>query len=372
MKRNYVMIGYLAPIVIGIIVFFIPKKHTFESLINNYKNTSTLSGVILVAHEHTILYQKVFGLANKEKDIKNNIHSEFLIASITKQFTAAAILLLVQKGLIQLNHPVSEYLSASHPIWDKKMPTWADTITIHHLLSHSSGLAEYVSLPGFDAFYDKPHTSKELIQFFSDQTVRFSPGNKYEYSGSGYNLLGAIIESVSGKSYGEFLKANFFDPLNLTNIYASHTQLLSDIQKDHPNISIGYNYNPRNNQIEKAGLVNLSTAFSEASIISNVNDLYRWLYALYSGQLISETMLKKMTTPYFTIEDDLGVGYGIYSDPNKGNPVYVHTGIINGYEGIALYSPLKKIYVIILSNLQGSNIFSLGYSLIDLAVQKHL
>lgn len=125
MKRNYVKIGYLALIVIGIIVFFIPKKHTFENLITNYKNTSTLSGVILVAHEDTILYQKAFGLANKEKNIINNIHSEFLIASITKQFTAAAILLLVQKGLIQLNHAVSEYLSASHPIWDNTMPNWA-------------------------------------------------------------------------------------------------------------------------------------------------------------------------------------------------------------------------------------------------------
>ncbi len=371
MKQKYILL--LTLLLIGLCIaglFIIFKRQSLENIIHNHQKNNPLSGVILIADQNNILYLKAFGFANKEQNIKNDLNSEFLLASITKQFTAAGILLLAEKGLINLNEPVSTYLPNTNPIWGNTMPKWAKTITIHHLLSHSAGLAEYVTLPGFDTFYCNPHTTAELIQFFAYHPVNFSPGGTYEYSGSGYNLLGAIIETVSGKSYSQFLADNFFAPLNLKNIYAHHSQMLSDLQKDRPLISHGYNYNSVTKQIETAGMVNLSTAFSEASVISNATDFYQWLHALYTGKLISDGMLKKMTTAYFTIEDNLGVGYGIYIDPNKGNLVYVHTGRINGYEAITLYSPVKKIYVIILSNLKGSNIFELGYSLIDFAAKK--
>lgn len=351
-----------------IYVCFTLKKQTIDDVINNFTHNHPLSGVILVAQDDTITYLKAFGDADRLNNVRNTTNNEFLLASITKQITAVAILLLVDKGLIDLNKPVSTYLNQKNHLWkNKKVPAWADTITVHHLLTHSEGLPDYVSMPEFSHFYSTTHTTAELLQFFAYHPVRFPAGDKYEYSGSGYNVLGAIIEAVSGKSYEQFLKENFFDPINLKHMYAPHTQLLSTFQKEHPNLSKGYNYNPDTKKIEPAGLVNLSTAFSEASIIANITDLYSWLHALYSEKLISTKMLKKMMTDYFIIEDDMRIGYGVYKDPNNGAMVYVHTGIINGYESIYLYNPMQKIYVIILSNIKGTNIYPLAYDIMKAA-----
>lgn len=367
MKKAFMFIMAVVITIVFIYFCFTSRKQTIDSVIIHFTKKHHLSGVLLVAYDDTITYLKAFDRANRSNNRINTIDSEFLLASITKQITAAAILLLVDRGIIDLNKPVSTYLNQKSPFWkNKKVPAWADKITIHHLLTHSSGLPDYVTLPEFHNFYSKPHTTAELLQFFSYHPIRFIEGSKYEYSGTGYNVLGAIIETVSGKNYEQFLKDNFFGPLHLKHMYALQ-QLLSEVLKEQPMLSKGYNYDPSTKKIEPAGLVNLSTAFAEASIITNATDLYHWFRALYSGKLISDAMLKKMTTAYFTIDDNLGVGYGIYIDPNKGNLVYVHTGIINGYESIYLYNPVQKIYVIILSNIKDSNIYPLAYEIMTAA-----
>lgn len=349
----------------AIIYYLITRKETIDHVINVFRQRHPLSGVILAAHDDTIIYYKAFGNADYCKNYSNTHDSKFLLASITKQITAAAILLLVDKKLIDLNKPVSAYLTQKSSFWkNEEVPAWANKITIHHLLTHSSGLPEYVTLPEFSDFYSQPRSVAEILQFFSYHPVKFTAGEKYEYSGSGYNLLGAIIEEVSKKSYSNFLKENFFDPLDLKDIYAPDKQLLSAIQKEDPALSKGYNYDSKTKKIEPAGLVNLSTAFSEASIIASAGNLYSWLSALYEGKIISKELVTKMTSDYFLVEDNLSIGYGVYKDTSEGMLVYVHTGRINGYESIYLYNPNHKIFVIILSNIQGSNIYPLAYEIL--------
>jgi CubicO group peptidase (beta-lactamase class C family) len=360
MKNKIIVI--LIIIIFSVSLYFL-SSNSIQNHIRNYQQKNTLSGVILAAKGDTILYHKAFGYANNEKKIKNTINHEFLIGSITKQITAAAILLLVDRGLLDLHMPLSTYILPNNEIWKNKMPEWANLITSHDLLTHTSGLIEYVNLPEFPAFYENIHHSKELIQLFMDYPLKFKPGNTYEYSGSGYNVLGLLIEVISGMSYKEFLRESFFIPLNLKNIYVGNG-FLSAIEEKNSNISIGYQLDKK--QIKKAGEVNLSTAFAEASVISTATDLYRWLIALYSHKIISKESLHKMTTSYITTKNGEGVGYGLFMDKSLGYSVYVHTGRIDGYESIALYNPANQAIVVILSNIMGSSIYSLAYELISL------
>lgn len=366
MKFKIILMSLLIVISLSSLYFFMHKPQTIDSYLIRYQKQHILSGAVLIARKDTIAYLNAFGLAAQEKNIKNTSSSEFLIGSLTKQFTAAAILGLVDKGLLELDKSVSTYLPSTNPIWLNNMPDWADQITIHHLLSHSSGLPEYVALPGFEEFYKNPHTTTELIQFFANHPLNFKPGTQYAYSGSGYNLLGAIIETVSWKDYETFLHDIIFKPLHLQHIYAPATKLLSEVKKEHPNISVGYNLDTKTNQFIPAGQINLSTAFAEASIIADAADLYKSLLAIFTGNIISQNMLQKMTTPSFTTEEGTGVGYGIFIDKSLGFITYAHSGRINGYESISLYEPRNEITVIILSNILGSNIYGLAYELMAL------
>ncbi|HEX2978470.1 MAG TPA: serine hydrolase domain-containing protein [Candidatus Babeliales bacterium] len=326
-----------------------------------------INGTFLVAHGADGIFNEGFGWADKERKIKNSSKSQYLIGSITKQFTAVAILKLVDQGNIDLHKPISTYLPHHHPIWCGNFQEWANTITIHHLLIHSSGLPEYVRLEGFGDFYKKPRSSKEFITFISDQQLSFEPGSKYEYSGTGYNILGIIIESVTGIDYGSFLAKELFKPLNMKSTYAAHREMLSCVQKIHPELSIGYNLDEQTKELQPGDNVNMTTAFAEASIISNTDDLHAWNLALYAGKIISAKSLELMLTPHLqTNYKNMATGYGvlIYKSPEEF--FYKHDGMINGYQSSLLYQPKHKLTIVGLSNALGSNPDELVYKIQDL------
>jgi CubicO group peptidase (beta-lactamase class C family) len=369
--------GALAIILSCIVILFFLRiismhrvSHCFDlknvkDIIQKYEQEKLLSGTILIAQKGKIIFLESYGFANIDKKIKNTNNNKFLIASLTKEFTAAAILLLADRKLINIHEKISTYLKPDAAIWGGKMPAWANEITIHQLLSHGAGLPSYISLPGFDEFYEKPQSTAQLIQFIAQAELIFKPGTSYKYTGTSYNILGAIIETVSSKSYGNFLKENFFEPLGLKNIYAPHDAILRQVMQEDPQLSVGYRLNEQTHQLEAVDDVNFSTAFAEASIISTAADLFYWLYALAKGRLISEDALAKMVSSYFSPDEETGIGYGITIETIKEQKIWVHTGMINGYASINLYAPHQEIAVIILSNVMVSNIFKLGYDLLE-------
>lgn len=347
---------------------FIHHKETarIHRIIDEFQKKNILSGVVLVAKNDKIIYLKPFGFANNETHALNSSSAQFLLGSITKTFTATAILLLAQKRLIDLNQSVSKYLKADHSVWQGKMPDAMNKITIHHLLTHSSGLPDYEKIAGHADWYKKLHTPEEVIQFFAQEPLSFAPGARYDYQGSNYLLLGLIIEAVTGKSYAEFLKEILCKPANLSHTFAHTNAFLSTIQKNHPELSIGYRLDEQTKQLKPASMVNMSVDYAESSVISNAIDLYAFITSLFSNKIINAELIQKMTTPYLTTPYETGVGYGIYIDKSLGYPLFSHPGKIDGYESIFLYEPQKKISVIILSNVMGSNVYPLAYELMDI------
>jgi CubicO group peptidase (beta-lactamase class C family) len=204
-----------------------------------------------------------------------------------------------------------------------------------------------VKLPNFDQFYKSHHDTFELIRFFAFHPLSFEPGTKYNYSGSGYNLLGAIIEIVTNKPYKKYLEEIFFSPLGMDS-----TQVIDVLDYQLPNLAAGH-------ILEKDGIklsskVNLSTAFSEAAIVSNILDLQKWSRNLYQGKIINRNSLKIMHKNYLQTNNNSYIGYGVFIDNNYAiKPIYQHTGRINGYQSVLIHIPERNINIIILSNVMG-------------------
>ena len=177
------------------------------------------NGSVLVAKDGEILFAKGYGLANAEHQVPNTPETKFRLGSITKQFTAMAILILQEQSKLKVEDPIGKYLADAPKAWEG--------VTIHHLLTHTSGVPSYTDDPSYGKKMTQPETVKSMIARFKDKPLEFEPGEKFHYSNSGYFLLGAIIEKVSGKSYEAFLKEAIFDPLGMTDTgYDQHATVL--------------------------------------------------------------------------------------------------------------------------------------------------
>ncbi|MBS0649266.1 MAG: beta-lactamase family protein [Verrucomicrobia bacterium] len=318
------------------------------------------SGAALVAKQGKVHLFAGYGYANREKKLENTPQTQFLIASITKVFTAVAILKLQEEGKIQESLPVAAYLPPSDPVWKGNPPSWLEEMTIHHLLTHSSGLPDHEKLPGYGAFDQQPHSSEEFLRFFAPYPLQFKPGTRYQYSGAGYDLLGFIIERVSGQSYSEYLERAFFKPLGMDATFAPHTSFLSKIRDDHPELAAGYDPQGPSRDI------NMSTMFAEASIVSTTADLYRWTQALFGGKVISPASLSNMLTPYFEVRGKIWMGEGIFIDlQDPMHPIYYHNGRTDGFESAWMYRPQKEITIILLSNESQGPTFDWALDLLE-------
>jgi CubicO group peptidase (beta-lactamase class C family) len=224
---------------------------------------------ILVAKDGKIIYKKAFGYENIEKKIPASPDTKFRIGSITKQFTGAAILRLQEQGKLSVNDKLSKYL----PDFPR-----GDEVTIHHLLTHTSGIHSYTSKPDFMSKVTSPVSSEELINYFKNDQYDFNPGEQWSYNNSAYFMLGFIIEKVSGKTYAQYLKDTFFDPLQMTNTGVHDASL--KLQHE----AIGYErasdgYKPSANW-------NMTWAGGAGALYSTTEDLYRWNEALFSGKVL--------------------------------------------------------------------------------------
>lgn len=289
-------------------------------------------GSILVARDGKVLLSKGYGMANLELDVPNTPQTKFRLASVTKQFTAMAILLLQQQGKLNVQDPICKYIQDCPEAWQP--------ITIHHLLTHTSGIHEYLDTPNFEDFQKKSVSPIQIIDRFRDLPLDFVPGQSWSYSNSGYALLGYIIEKVSGQPYAIFLKHNIFEPLQMADTgYDNNRMVLK-------NRAAGYS-----SQYANAEYIDMSVPYAAGGLFSTVEDLFLWDQALYTDKLISKPLRDEMFAPQVKIPDsEFSYGYGwIVGMPFSHQYVY-HGGMINGFLSEIDRYPEDKVSVIILSN----------------------
>jgi CubicO group peptidase (beta-lactamase class C family) len=320
------------------VAFAQTQNDRLDTLIQSYANLNKYSGNVLIAKEDKVIFEKSYGLANREFDIPNSRNTKFRIASLTKQFTAVLILQLVEAGKLNLSTPISEYL----PYFRKEI---GDGITIHQLLTHTAGLPEYTERVDFFSDISKnSYTHKEFIQKFCSDTLLSKPGTEYKYSNTDYYILGAIIEEITHKSYAEVLQKNILDVAKMKNTGVENS---STIIKEKAK---GYNFN--SNTYSNAEYIDiLSTIFSAGVIYSTTNDLLLWDKALYSDKLISKRSRDLMFTPVLA---NYGYGVGItkFVVPDLHNEMHFifHQGAINGFRAIMTHIVNENVLIIILCN----------------------
>jgi CubicO group peptidase (beta-lactamase class C family) len=347
-----------------------PSIPALKTILRDRVISEDFSGSVLVAMHNQIVLSEGFGYANLEKQIKNTPETQFAIGSITKIFTAAAILKLAEDGKLDLSQPISQYILENSAIWSGQMPEWAHKVTVQDLLTHRSGLEEYTVLPEFNQFYKQIHSPDELAQFFVNYPIKFEPGIQFDYNGSGYNLLGLIIESMTKDNYAKFLNIEFFKPLHMDSSFAPR-HFLSPLLDHYSHLAEGYIPDVDQNPTY-AGEINMSTSFAEAGILSTTKNLFDWTLALFQGKVISFHFLDQMLTPYAkTDAKDTWMGYSFFinkQDPQ--HPVYYHLGQIKGYDSLLSYEPERGICIIILSNIMDGKTYDLADPLYQLVADK--
>lgn len=329
---------------------------SLKQTVAKYLDEQNVSGSIQVMQgRKKILDYKFRSSTESDPKISSNL---FPVGSITKEFTAAAILILAQKGQVDLKSPIGKYLP--------ELPkAWASQVTVHHLLTHSSGISNYLDEPGFSGFYESPHSSGELLEFFSKLHSTFVAGNHYEYSGSGYNLLGLILERVLKRNYGDIIQSLIFRKAGMDQSQCPHSEMLSTFRKKVP--VVRGHVRSKDKWIVSDD-INLSTAFAEASCLSTTGDLNKWNQALFSHQILSPEYLNLMIAPKLdTKRKGIRMGYGVFVETLVGPEVrYFHTGSINGFQSSISYFKVSRLSVAILSNTMDWNaepLVKLVYSL---------
>jgi len=292
---------------------------------------------IQISKDGKTIYQKAVGKANLELDVDMTTDHVFRIGSITKQFTTAAILRLQEQGKLSINDELTKYIA--------DYPTHGNKITIEHLMTHTSGIKSYTSMPEFRTKWMSTHMDpEELIAVFKDEPMDFKTGEKEIYNNSGYILLGYIIEQVSEKTYGEYIETEFFEPLGMNN---SSYEVASDII---PNRAYGYDEREEEDYIN-APYLSMTLPYAAGSLLSTTDDLRKWHTAFMNDQVISaSSRTAAHTSAKLTDGDETGYGYGWGIGSYKGSTRIGHDGGINGFLSSSQYFPDEKILLTVLSN----------------------
>lgn len=289
------------------------------------------TGSILIARNGTPVVSKGYGMANYELDVPNTPDTVFQIASLTKQFTATAIMQLQEQGKLKISDPVCKYVDDCPAAWQP--------ITLRHLLTHTSGIKNYSSLPGWDEDIGrKTYRRYELANLFRNLPLEFAPGDKHKYSNSGYYLLGLVIERASGKTYGDFLHDSIFAPQGM-----AHTAF-DDIGTLISGRATGY-YSRGTDFVSSPYNLDQTTQFAGSGITTTTRDLLAWDQALYTNKLLSQKSLDEMFTPYKG-----GYGYGWQIGEKLGRRKFDHSGSNDGFSSYIVRFPDDRVTVIVLSN----------------------
>ncbi|HSY35779.1 MAG TPA: serine hydrolase domain-containing protein [Acidobacteriaceae bacterium] len=296
-----------------------------------YHQRDGFSGEIVVAQRGRIVAENVYGYANQELKVPITPDTRFAIASVTKQFTAACILLLQEEGKLETADPIGLYLSAAPPAWKD--------VTIRDLLTHTSGITnDVLSGEPFTQFDHGVHTQQDLIDAVRGLPLKNAPGSKFEYNNLGYFLLGAIIEKVSGQTYAEFLRDHILGPLNMKDTgFGGPPEIISNR---------AFGYIPVDGKLLDADWLDPSVLGAAGAMYSTGADLTRWIDALENGRVLKPASLAEMNTP--RLED---YGYGIFIEHQYGAEVIGHNGNLRGWYSQVEFYPHRNSEFVVLSNV---------------------
>jgi len=320
------------------------KGAKIDELMQTYNSYQQFNGAVLVAENGKVIFKKGYGMANMEWNIPVQTDTKFRLGSITKQFTSMLILQLVQEGKIKIEGKLTDYLP------DYRKDT-GDRITIHQLLNHTSGVPSYTGLPNF--FQDisrNPYSVSDFVKKFASGDLEFEPGTKWNYNNSGYYLLGAIIERVTGKPYEEMLRERIFDPVGMKNTgYDHHDTILAKRASGYEKRPGGY---------INAPYLDMGLPYAAGSLYSTVEDLYLWDQALYTEKLLSAQLKELTFKPGMS-----NYAYGwvvrkaaILDAPGEPVTIIEHGGGINGFNTLISRMPESKNLVLLLNNTGGTKL----------------
>ncbi|MBW7475528.1 beta-lactamase family protein [Paenibacillus oenotherae] len=298
---------------------------TMEQQVDDYMDSIQFSGAILIVTDNKLRVAKGYRLADIDNNRANDADTVFQIASTSKAFTAAAILQLQEQGKLTITEPVRKYLP-DYPY---------DQVTIHQLLTHTAGIPNFTELPGYFATMNTTMTVSENLNKFINAPLEFEPGSRFKYSNSGYNLLGAVIEAVSGQPFGDYLSEHILVPLGMTRSgYLNKSQLSEPIARG---------YTQDSNSLRPSWDTDMTVTYAAGGLYSTVNDLYKWVQGLESGKVMSASSWAAMRTPN---KQNYALGWAISPEGNR----YFHNGHIPGFLSLISRNLASGDLLIVLSN----------------------
>lgn len=311
-------------------------ERQIDSFLRSKYNSAEPGAAVIVTADTKVLFRDAYGMANLELNIPLLPEMTFGLASLTKPITAAAIMILEEEGKVDLEAPLSRYLPA--------FPA-GDHVLLQHLLSHTSGIVDFLRNGSIVDSLHKEYTPDELVALIENKPLQFPPGTQSAYSNSNYLLLGKVIETVTGRSWEDFLRVKLFEPAGMYNTYyGGHYRVI-------PLRAFGYEITPDSTAWRHEDPISWTIGFGLGGLFSSVDDLARLNRALDTGRLISPQTRERMFTP-FTLADGqtarYGYGWGIAE--MLGRRVVRHTGDVAGYRTHVLKFPDDGLFVAILSN----------------------
>ena len=290
---------------------------------------------IIAVKDGKVVFRKGYGLAEVELGMPIRPEMVFRIGSVTKQFTATAVMMLVEEGKLALDDQITK--------WLPDYPTGGARVTIEHLLTHTSGIKSYTNMPQWRSLRRKDFSESELIDLFKNEPAEFKPGERWAYNNSAYFLLGAIIHKASGVPYDAFVKSRIFDLLGMTDTR------YGDVGPIIKGRVAGYERD--GGQLRNAEYLSMSQPGAAGALVSSVDDLAKWDEALYGERLLKRSSLARMFTSYRLLSGrPTGYGYGWGVGVYEGRPVHEHGGGINGFACDVIRMPADLVYVAVLSN----------------------
>ncbi|MEJ8843881.1 serine hydrolase [Lacibacter sp. H375] len=329
---------------------------SFDTLLNKEFKSGEPGATAIVVRKGQVIYKKAIGMADMELNVPLQADMIFRIGSITKQFTAVAILQLAEQGKLSLQDDIKKFVPEL---------TFKENITVEHLLNHTSGIVSYTNKADFPSKMRTDMKPMEIIHLTSKDTLEFKPGTKWNYNNTGYIILGYIIEKLSGKTYEEYVQQNLFAPAGMNNsYYGSESKIIKNRAKG---------YEKEKNTFQNSDYISMTLPYAGGSLLSTVEDLWKWNKALYSYKFIKKEWVDKATTPYVLPNGkSTRYGYGLSINLVQGSKAIEHGGGIPGFLTDAIYLPAEDVFVAVFSNCGCKSPNNVTYKMAALAIGKPL
>ena len=308
-----------------------------DGLLSGAYESHAPGAAVLVVRRGEVIFRKGYGMADMELGVPVSPDMIFGVGSVTKMFTAAAAMLLAETGRLDYSDPISRYLEVPSVHWDG--------ITVHHLLSHTSGIVDLFQIPAWMSVWKEDVSPRDLVGFFRDKPLDFTPGSEASYSNSNYILLGQIVEKISGKPLGEFVKGHILDPLELENTYFSIRN--DDFIEKRVKGCLIY----PDGSLRQPPYISLSHAYAVGSAYCSVDDLAKFVAALAGGKVVGRETIQKAFTPQRLDDGTISpYGYGnLFVLVENSDPMIRISGSSIGYEVYSIYLQREDIYVALFS-----------------------